>query len=212
MAVVAAVAAAAAGRRPTGSWHRAAFNVLQLQHQLCLPQAQYHGLPAAQLGTGHWPAAAAAGVAARSLSGGRWAAQLQPGSGCRLQQQLQQSWWQQQQQQQQQPLPPLSLRQLYSSEAGADGGSGSGKSAPAHPQRQRRRLQAAAAALQAAGWSWREVINIPNALSMLRLLSGPVIASWILDGQASLRHADEADSHACKYLCHMAEQQHAAEL
>jgi hypothetical protein len=27
------------------------------------------------------------------------------------------------------------------------------------------------------------VVNLPNALSMLRLLSGPVIASWILHGQ-----------------------------
>ena len=126
----------------------------------------------------------------RSLSGGPWAAQLLPDSECRRRQQQHPH----HPQQQQQPLPPLSLRQLYSSEARANGGSSSGKSAPAHQQRERRRLQAAAAALQAAGWSRREVINIPNALSMLRLLSGPVIASWILLGQASLLHAAVGNS------------------
>lgn len=40
-------------------------------------------------------------------------------------------------------------------------------------------------AFSRAGWSRREVLNIPNGLSMLRLLSGPVIASWILAGQVS---------------------------
>ena len=38
-------------------------------------------------------------------------------------------------------------------------------------------------AFSKAGWTRREVLNVPNGLSLLRLLSGPVIASWILQGQ-----------------------------
>jgi cardiolipin synthase len=41
-----------------------------------------------------------------------------------------------------------------------------------------------AAAFQAAGWSRSEVVNVPNAISLLRLLSGPLIASWILEAKA----------------------------
>jgi hypothetical protein len=33
------------------------------------------------------------------------------------------------------------------------------------------------------GWSRDQVFNLPNGLSMARLLSGPVIAAWIIDGQ-----------------------------
>lgn len=45
------------------------------------------------------------------------------------------------------------------------------------------RRSGAVEALKSAGWSRAEVLNVPNALSMLRLLSGPIIASWILDAQ-----------------------------
>lgn len=48
------------------------------------------------------------------------------------------------------------------------------------------RRSGAVEALKSAGWSRAEVLNVPNALSMLRLLSGPIIASWILDAQWSL--------------------------
>ena len=68
-------------------------------------------------------------------------------------------------------------------------------------------MQRSAAAFEAAGWSRQEVVNVPNALSMARLLSGPLIASWILDGQASLggcwacsKGAAEHDRHA-RVLC-----------
>lgn len=91
---------------------------------------------------------------------------------------------QQRQQGQQHQCSPLLLRHLrqdllFSSASPQQGSAGS------RPQR-RAAAQEAEAALQAAGWSRREVLNIPNALSMARLLSGPVIASWILDGQ--VRH------------------------
>ena len=83
-------------------------------------------------------------------------------------------------------LPP-SLRP-YSTEA-RPGGSGRDPHSPGQQKRQAARHPAAAAAqaaaaFEAAGWSRREVLNVPNVLSMLRLLSGPVIASWILSGQA----------------------------
>lgn len=45
---------------------------------------------------------------------------------------------------------------------------------------------ACAQALKAAGWSRQEVLNVPNALSMGRLLSGPVIGWWIVQGQVRL--------------------------
>lgn len=103
---------------------------------------------------------------------------------------------------QQQPArctSPLSLQLLFSTSSRPDS-DGSGLPHPSSdPQQQHvaqqqtpgQRQQAAAgkasatAALRDAGWSRREVYNLPNALSMLRLLSGPVIAAWILDGQAS---------------------------
>lgn len=34
-----------------------------------------------------------------------------------------------------------------------------------------------------SGWTQQEVLNVPNAISMARLLSGPVIASWIIAGE-----------------------------
>ena len=34
-----------------------------------------------------------------------------------------------------------------------------------------------------AGWTRQEVLNLPNALSMARLLSGPVVAHLILQHQ-----------------------------
>lgn len=37
-----------------------------------------------------------------------------------------------------------------------------------------------------SGWSRQEVVNIPNGLSMFRMLSGPFIASWIVQGQWEL--------------------------
>lgn len=33
-----------------------------------------------------------------------------------------------------------------------------------------------------SGWSAKEVFNLPNSLSMFRIISGPFIASWIIDG------------------------------
>lgn len=67
-------------------------------------------------------------------------------------------------------------------EHGTSCGSRDGAAGPATSSRQ----SGAVEALKAAGWSRAEVLNVPNALSMLRLLSGPVIASWILDAQWSL--------------------------
>ena len=64
-------------------------------------------------------------------------------------------------------------------EHGTSCGSRDGAAGPATSSRQ----SGAVEALKAAGWSRAEVLNVPNALSMLRLLSGPVIASWILDAQ-----------------------------
>lgn len=40
-----------------------------------------------------------------------------------------------------------------------------------------------AQAFHDAGWTRREVLNLPNALSMARLLSGPVVAHLILQHQ-----------------------------
>ena len=40
-----------------------------------------------------------------------------------------------------------------------------------------------AQAFHDAGWTRREVLNLPNALSMARLLSGPVVAHLILQRQ-----------------------------
>ena len=37
--------------------------------------------------------------------------------------------------------------------------------------------------LSEAGWTRREVLNAPNAISAARILSGPLIAYWILAGQ-----------------------------
>ena len=34
-----------------------------------------------------------------------------------------------------------------------------------------------------SGWTQQEVLNVPNAISMARLLSGPVIAGWIIAGE-----------------------------
>lgn len=39
------------------------------------------------------------------------------------------------------------------------------------------------AAHSPSGWTRREVWNAPNAISMARLLSGPIIASWIVAGK-----------------------------
>ena len=39
-----------------------------------------------------------------------------------------------------------------------------------------------------AGWTHREVVNLPNALSLGRAFSGPLIAAWILQARAP-RHA-----------------------
>lgn len=72
-----------------------------------------------------------------------------------------------------------------SSSSSASGPAGGGSSQPQVAEQRRRQKAAAAAAFQAAGWSRQEVVNVPNALSLARLLSGPLIASWILDGQAS---------------------------
>lgn len=72
-----------------------------------------------------------------------------------------------------------------SSSSSAPGPAGGGSSHQQAAEQQRRQKAAAAAAFQAAGWSRQEVVNVPNALSLARLLSGPLIASWILDGQAS---------------------------
>lgn len=55
--------------------------------------------------------------------------------------------------------------------------------APPEPAAEKRQGSSLASALASAGWSQQEVLNIPNALSMARLLSGPLIASWILDAQ-----------------------------
>jgi hypothetical protein len=33
------------------------------------------------------------------------------------------------------------------------------------------------------GWSYDEVVNIANSLSVFRLISGPVIGAWIIQGQ-----------------------------
>ena len=40
-----------------------------------------------------------------------------------------------------------------------------------------------AQAFHDAGWTRREVLNLPNALSMARLLSGPAVAHLILQHQ-----------------------------
>ena len=40
-----------------------------------------------------------------------------------------------------------------------------------------------------AGWTHREVVNLPNALSLGRAFSGPLIAAWILQARV-LRHVD----------------------
>mgnify|MGYP001810396119 CR=1 FL=1 len=88
---------------------------------------------------------------------------------------------------------PLCLR-LYSSSSGSsdreEARPGSSPSSPsssgATPPRRHGRAPAAVAALQAAGWSRREVLSVPNALSLARLLSGPLIASWIMDAQVWL--------------------------
>jgi hypothetical protein len=40
-----------------------------------------------------------------------------------------------------------------------------------------------AQAFHDAGWTRREVLNLPNALSMARLVSGPVVAHLILQHQ-----------------------------
>lgn len=87
------------------------------------------------------------------------------------------------------PLHQLLHQRLLRTDSNSKGGDATGSSAPAtaaaaeQQRAQRRRTAAAVAAFQAAGWSRREVVNVPNALSLGRLLSGPVIASWILDGQ-----------------------------
>lgn len=46
-----------------------------------------------------------------------------------------------------------------------------------------RRLLWHAQAFRDAGWTRREVVNIPNALSMARLLSGPLVAQLIMTHQ-----------------------------
>ncbi|PRW57647.1 cardiolipin mitochondrial [Chlorella sorokiniana] len=76
---------------------------------------------------------------------------------------------------------------MSSSQCSSTGsGSRAGSRSSGHPAPEQRQRQKAAAALQAAGWSRQEVLNVPNALSLARLLSGPLIASWILDGQWAL--------------------------
>lgn len=50
------------------------------------------------------------------------------------------------------------------------------------------------------GWTYEEVVTAPNALSMARLISGPVIASWILSGQ--VRSIHKASVHTGFVLVH----------
>ncbi|KAL4853004.1 Cardiolipin synthase (CMP-forming) [Chlorella vulgaris] len=114
---------------------------------------------------------------------------------------------------QQQPArctSPLSL-QLFSTSS-RPGSDGSGLPRPssdpqqqvAQPQTPGQRQQAAAgkasatAALRDAGWSRREVYNLPNALSMLRLLLGPwSLAVPVLAVSAA---TDWADGYAARHL------------
>jgi len=53
---------------------------------------------------------------------------------------------------------------------------------PPAPQQQKTTLTS----LQnTGGWTFDEVVNVPNALSMGRLLSGPLIAYWVVEGEVS---------------------------
>ncbi|KAL6779333.1 PGP2 [Auxenochlorella protothecoides x Auxenochlorella symbiontica] len=55
-------------------------------------------------------------------------------------------------------------------------------------------------ALKAAGWSRQEVLNVPNALSMARMVSGPAIGWWIVQGQWDLAAPALAVSAASDWL------------
>jgi cardiolipin synthase len=77
---------------------------------------------------------------------------------------------------------PLNLRHLYSAPPAW---------APPPPPTDDRRPAAPAAAAgagaaAAAGWTRAGVLNGPNAISLARLLSGPVIAAWIVAGDFHL--------------------------
>lgn len=54
---------------------------------------------------------------------------------------------------------------------------------PAHNSRCTLMISLRGQAFHDAGWTCREVLNVPNALSMARLLSGPVVAHLILQHQ-----------------------------
>lgn len=177
MAAMAALAAAG-WRQGLPAWRAA---LCTLQH-VCLQPAglQQQLVQAASMTP--WPAV----PGDRSLASGPWATKPD---------RAQQPWHsqQQRQRQQQQWSVPLSMHQLVhrqlintqSKDSDASSGSGNGGAAATEQRRRRERRRAAeaAAALQAVGWSRQEVFNLPNALSMARLLSGPLIASWIIDAQ-----------------------------
>ncbi len=177
MAAVAAVAAGRRQRTAAVAW-RAGLCAMQ---QLCLQPA---GL-----------------ASTRSISAGPWQPQQLPYTLPERQQGPAAGMWPPQRD----AAVPWSLRQLLappqhswpvgdrcmsstprsSSSSGSSPAGSIGSSRQPSPEQQQRQKAAAAAAFQAAGWSRQEVVNVPNALSLARLLSGPLIASWILDGQAS---------------------------
>jgi hypothetical protein len=74
--------------------------------------------------------------------------------------------------------------------------------APLSADRKRRAVGDApeAAAAAPGGWSRREVLNWPNALSLGRLLSGPLLAAWILQGRWELAAPGLAISAATDWL------------
>jgi hypothetical protein len=55
-------------------------------------------------------------------------------------------------------------------------------------------------AADTAGWSRAEVATLPNALSMARLLSGPLLAAWVVQGRWELAAPALAVSAATDWL------------